>query len=172
VVCKGICIRHRAKNTGGKYLRYINGQVRCNLCEIFLTPEGVKNKPHGKYCKCCGNKIRSKPRCNSCKKAYEELPTITNWVRNLVLAFTKKLLFGGSRKPNHYRIDFEKQRRQQRNVCSMCGWQPLIPIAKGRLICTQCNTVKVLYWSGNWFILINYLEYDDGCSYLQMYSRA
>jgi len=154
VVCKGICIRHRAKNTGGKYLRYINGQVRCNLCEIFLTPEGVKNKPHGKYCKCCGNKIRSKPRCNSCKKAYEELPTITNWVRNLVLGFTKKLLFGGNRKPNHYRTDFERQRRMQRHVCSTCGYEPLVPIAKGRLICTQCNTIKVLYWSGNWFIIL------------------
>ena len=149
--CKGICTRHKAKNTGGRYLRYINGQVRCNLCEIFLTPEGVQIKPHGKYCKCCGNKIRSKPRCNSCKKAYEQLPTITNWVRNLVLGFTKKLLFGGNRKPNAYRIDFEKQRRKQRGVCPMCGCVVLIPIGRGKLICTQCNHIKVLYWSGNIF---------------------
>jgi len=78
VACKGICVRHKAKNTGGRYLRYINGQTRCNICEIFLKPEGVNHKPHGKYCKCCGNKIRSKPRCTSCKKAYEELPTIKN----------------------------------------------------------------------------------------------
>ena len=78
MVCKGICVRHKAKNTGGRYLRYINGQVRCNLCEIFLTSEGVQIKPHGKYCKCCGNKIRSKPRCSACKIAYEELPSITN----------------------------------------------------------------------------------------------
>lgn len=75
--CNGICHRFKAKNTGGKYLRYVNGNVRCQVCEIFLTPEGVRTKLHGKYCRCCGNRIRSKPRCTSCKKAYETLPTIT-----------------------------------------------------------------------------------------------
>lgn len=75
--CNGVCHRWKAKNTGGKYLRYINGNVRCQVCEIFLTSEGVLVKVHGKYCRCCYNRIRSKPRCTSCKKAYETLPTIT-----------------------------------------------------------------------------------------------
>ncbi len=82
MVCKGVCIRYKAMNTGGVHLRYKNGQVRCNLCEIFLRAEGVvvKDRFGGKYCKCCGNRIRTKPRCSSCKKAYQQPQTIT--VRN------------------------------------------------------------------------------------------
>lgn len=73
--CKGICDYYKAKS-GGTQLRYVNGNARCQVCEIYIRLEGILCKPTGKYCKCCGNKIRSKPRLGRCKKAYESLQVI------------------------------------------------------------------------------------------------
>lgn len=54
MVCKGICIRHKAQKpvaTG----RYSTGQKRCQVCEIFLKWDGL-------WCPCCGYRLRTKPR--------------------------------------------------------------------------------------------------------------
>ena len=54
MVCKGICIRHKAMKpvaTG----RYSIGQKRCQVCEIFLKWDGL-------WCPCCGYRLRTNPR--------------------------------------------------------------------------------------------------------------
>jgi hypothetical protein len=47
--CKGICIRHKVSN------RYVNGQKRCQVCELFIKWDGL-------WCPCCGYKLRTRPR--------------------------------------------------------------------------------------------------------------
>ena len=52
--CKGICCRYRAMKpaVGG---RYEIGQKRCQVCEMYVSWEGI-------WCPCCGYKMRAKPR--------------------------------------------------------------------------------------------------------------
>jgi len=51
--CKGICQKYKAiRDVKG---RYLVGQKRCQICEIFLSFEGLK-------CPCCSYKLRTKPR--------------------------------------------------------------------------------------------------------------
>jgi hypothetical protein len=54
MVCRGICIRHKASkpNDSG---RYATGQKRCQICEIFIKWDGV-------WCPCCGYRLRNGPR--------------------------------------------------------------------------------------------------------------
>ena len=54
MTCKGICIRYRATKPA-KGGRYSNGQRRCQMCEEFLSWEGL-------WCPCCGYRLRSHPR--------------------------------------------------------------------------------------------------------------
>lgn len=54
MVCKGICIRHKALKPVGDG-RYATGQKRCQVCEIFLNWNGL-------WCPCCGYRLRTKPR--------------------------------------------------------------------------------------------------------------
>ena len=54
LVCKGICIRHKAGKPMGTG-RYATGQKRCQICEIFIKWEG-------QWCPCCGYRLRAKPR--------------------------------------------------------------------------------------------------------------
>jgi hypothetical protein len=54
MVCKGICIRHKAHKPVGEG-RYATGQKRCQVCEIFVNWNGL-------WCPCCGYRLRSKPR--------------------------------------------------------------------------------------------------------------
>ena len=54
MTCKGICSRYRATKPA-KGGRYSNGQRRCQMCEEFLTWEGL-------WCPCCGYRLRSHPR--------------------------------------------------------------------------------------------------------------
>ncbi len=54
MVCKGICVRHKAMKPVG-IGRYSTGQKRCQICEIFLTWDGV-------WCPCCGYRLRTRPR--------------------------------------------------------------------------------------------------------------
>ena len=63
--CKNRCILFKAKkpSTGG---RYDAGQYRCQICEIYITDEGVEKN----HCKCCNYKIRSKPRNRVYKERY------------------------------------------------------------------------------------------------------
>ena len=36
MTCKGICIRHKAQKPVGSG-RYVSGQKRCQICEIFIN---------------------------------------------------------------------------------------------------------------------------------------
>jgi hypothetical protein len=54
MVCKGICIRHKASGPIS-YGRYATGQKRCQICEIFIKWDGI-------YCPCCGCRLRIRPR--------------------------------------------------------------------------------------------------------------
>jgi predicted amidophosphoribosyltransferase len=54
MVCKGIFLRHKAMKPVGTG-RYSIGQKRCQVCEIFLTWEGL-------WCPCCGYRLRTRPR--------------------------------------------------------------------------------------------------------------
>ena len=40
MVCKGICVRHKAMKPIG-IGRYSTGQKRCQICEIFLKWDGL-----------------------------------------------------------------------------------------------------------------------------------
>jgi hypothetical protein len=54
MVCKGICIRHKAHKPVGSG-RYATGNKRCQICEIFIKWDGLS-------CPCCGYKLRIGPR--------------------------------------------------------------------------------------------------------------
>lgn len=72
--CKRECIRYRAKKQYGS--RYAVGQVRCQICDIYLIPLGVKDE---RFCKCCNFRVRTKPRNRVCKeKYYEQVRNIQN----------------------------------------------------------------------------------------------
>src|SRR5215470_9523717 len=56
MVCKGICIRHKALKPRNPVIGlYSTGQKRCQICETFLKWDGLT-------CPCCGYKLRTGPR--------------------------------------------------------------------------------------------------------------
>ena len=61
MVCKGICVRHRAQKPLGAFGRYATGQKRCQVCEIFLKWDGM-------WCPCCGYRVRTRPRGHKFKE--------------------------------------------------------------------------------------------------------
>ena len=67
--CKEICEQYKARKptSGG---RYASGQVRCQVCEIYLIPDGAKD---GK-CRCCNYNVRSRPRNKLYKEKYHNAP--------------------------------------------------------------------------------------------------
>ena len=54
MVCKGICVRHKAMKSLG-IGRYSTGQKRCQICETFLKWDGL-------WCPCCGYRLRTRSR--------------------------------------------------------------------------------------------------------------
>jgi hypothetical protein len=54
MVCKGICLRHKALKPGN-IGRYLAGQKRCQVCQLFIKWEGF-------WCPCCGYRLRTRPR--------------------------------------------------------------------------------------------------------------
>lgn len=70
MTCRGICVPLKAKRIHGQG-RYTNGQVRCQICEIFLNSKDCK-KPDkkGLWCPCCGYRVRIKPRSREFKELY------------------------------------------------------------------------------------------------------
>jgi hypothetical protein len=54
MICKCICIRHKAYKPVGSG-RYAIGQKRCQICEIFIKWDGI-------FCPCCGCRLRIRPR--------------------------------------------------------------------------------------------------------------
>lgn len=69
--CRGICKKYKAKKPIFKS-RYAAGQVRCQICEIYLTMEGVDQRTGPAYCKCCNYRVRTKPRNSFYKEQYHE----------------------------------------------------------------------------------------------------
>lgn len=65
--CIGICIRYKALrpnvNNGS---RYIVGQKRCQICDIFLNYDGLQ-------CPCCHYRLRLKPRLGAHREKYFEM---------------------------------------------------------------------------------------------------
>jgi hypothetical protein len=57
-LCKGLCISFKAKKPSVGS-RYGSGQVRCAVCCIFMSPNGMTES---KYCKCCHYRVRLTPR--------------------------------------------------------------------------------------------------------------
>jgi len=56
MVCKGICVRHKALKPKPPGIgRYSTGQKRCQGCELFLRWDGF-------WCPCCGYRLRTGPR--------------------------------------------------------------------------------------------------------------
>lgn len=60
MACKGRCLRHRAPKPISSG-RYVCGQKRCQVCEIFIKWDGL-------WCPCCGYRLRSKPRNSAFKQ--------------------------------------------------------------------------------------------------------
>jgi hypothetical protein len=57
-ICNNQCIKYKAlKPATGS--RYGSGQVRCQICAIFMTKEGATDTHR---CKCCHYRIRATPR--------------------------------------------------------------------------------------------------------------
>jgi len=54
MVCKGICVRHKAYLPVGES-RYINGRKRCQTCSIFMIWSTDT-------CPCCGIRLRTRAR--------------------------------------------------------------------------------------------------------------
>lgn len=63
--CKDICKQYKSTFTRGTR-RYAEGQKRCNSCYIFMNYDG-------KYCPCCGIKLRTKPKNTKFKTILNEI---------------------------------------------------------------------------------------------------
>ena len=70
--CRGICVRYKPVCQTPSEGRYVNGQKRCQHCEVYIKWDGL-------YCPCCDNRLRTKPR----NKKYKEI-------------FKKKVLLNGT----------------------------------------------------------------------------
>jgi predicted amidophosphoribosyltransferase len=65
MVCKGICSGYKAiRPSNGQ--RYLIGQKRCQVCQIFIDWEGI-------FCPCCGYKLRVTPRNRKLKLTLRNL---------------------------------------------------------------------------------------------------
>jgi hypothetical protein len=65
MACRGICHRFEVKTRfGGR--SYVNGQKRCQVCEIYLKVEGY-------VCPCCKLRLRLKPKQSKWKEGYKTL---------------------------------------------------------------------------------------------------
>jgi hypothetical protein len=64
MVCKGICVRHKAMKPRNPVIgRYSAGQKRCQVCETFLIWDGL-------WCPCCGYRLRIGPRNSKFKAQF------------------------------------------------------------------------------------------------------
>ena len=68
--CKGICNRHKSFSLPSKF-RYLNGQKRCQMCQIFIKWQGF-------WCPCCGFKLRGKPRNSKDKNRFKTMSQTTS----------------------------------------------------------------------------------------------
>ncbi len=72
--CTGKCLNFKAKRPqSGSF--YSSGNSRCNVCDIFVTPEGVRD---GLFCSCCSIRVRTRPRKGTFKEKYlEQVKSLT-----------------------------------------------------------------------------------------------
>ena len=66
MVCKGICIRHRAQKPLSSFGRYATGQKRCQVCAVYMRWEGL-------WCPCCGCRVRTRPRNSKFNQRFKTL---------------------------------------------------------------------------------------------------
>ena len=71
--CHGDCLQYKAQKPASGEGRYKSGQSRCQTCAIFISENGLEpppNNPKGDllYCKCCGIRVRKKPRNRESKE--------------------------------------------------------------------------------------------------------
>ena len=66
--CKGICIHHKSFSLPSRF-RYINGQKRCQICQVFIKWQGF-------WCPCCGFRLRGKPRNTKDKNRYKMMSNL------------------------------------------------------------------------------------------------
>ena len=64
--CNGVCERHKAKRNHNFSSRYMEGQKRCSVCEIYI-------KWNENRCPCCNYKLRTRSfRGFGMRKKYRE----------------------------------------------------------------------------------------------------
>ena len=69
-ICKGLCKEHKIRKPRDGTSRYLSGQVRCQICGVFMSREACHDKEDKAvtdetvdlYCNCCNCMVRSKPR--------------------------------------------------------------------------------------------------------------
>ena len=61
--CMGRCKLYKPNKRIGDGHRYLNGQKRCQECEVFVLWDGIR-------CPCCNGRLRSKPKGSKFKKAF------------------------------------------------------------------------------------------------------
>ena len=66
MVCKGICIRHRAQKPLGSFGRYATGQKRCQVCSVYMRWGGL-------WCPCYGCRVRTRPRNSKFKQRFKTI---------------------------------------------------------------------------------------------------
>ena len=55
MTCKGTCTRHLSQKPVNGLSRYLDGQKRCQICQIYIRWDGI-------WCPCCSTKLRIYPR--------------------------------------------------------------------------------------------------------------
>jgi rRNA maturation endonuclease Nob1 len=62
MVCKGVCPKYKTTfRLNGN--RYVNGQKRCNVCDVFVKWDGL-------FCPCCGKQLRTRPKISRYRRNY------------------------------------------------------------------------------------------------------
>lgn len=70
MVCKGICVKYKAKRPRNGH--YAEGHKRCQICELFMIWNGDKDDPNSFWCPCCGYRLRTRPRNRKMKERLRE----------------------------------------------------------------------------------------------------
>jgi len=81
-ICKGVCKEYKVRKPRDGTSRYLSGQVRCQICGIFITRQGCHDRDKNPvtdetvdlYCNCCNCMVRSKPRNKPGMKSIKKTP--------------------------------------------------------------------------------------------------
>jgi len=91
-LCKGNCVKYKAKKPKAGLGRYFAGQVRCQVCDIFLTRDGCHDKydnpvdenTSGLYCNCCNYKITTRPRSKEYNEKFNQFKKMQSLVEQKI----------------------------------------------------------------------------------------